>query len=115
MMQFLLGLAILLAVTVVPVMIAARVVGARKTGFGSAVFALFLQLILGGGLLQLGPGPTVALIAVVIGGALIYAFALETTILRGFIVSLLVGLITAGIALLIGGSLLTGSAVMGTP
>ncbi len=114
MMQLLLGFAILLAVTVIPVMIAARLVGARKTGFGSAVFALFLQLILGGGLLQLGPGPTVALIAVIVGGALIYAFALDTTVVRGFIVSLLVGLITAGIALLIGGSLLTGSAVIGS-
>ena len=114
-MQFLLGFAILLVLTVVPVMIAARIVGARKTGFGSAVFALFLQLVLGAGLLQLGPGPTVALIAVVVGGALIYAFALDTTILRGFIVSLLVGLITAAIALLIGGSLMTGSAVIGTP
>ena len=112
-MQLLLGFAILLAVTVIPVMIAARIVGAHKTSFGSAVFALFLQLILGAGLLQLAPGPAVALIAVVVGGALIYAFALDTTIVRGFIVSLLVGLITAAIAMLIGGSLLTGSALIG--
>ena len=115
MMHLLLGFASVLAVTDVPVIVAARIVGARKTGFWSAVFAVFLQLILTGGLLQFGPRPAVALIVVVVGGALIYAFALDTTILRGFFVSLLVGLIAAGIALLISGALLTGSAVIGSP
>ena len=46
MLQLLLGFVIVIAVTVVPVMIAARLVGAQETGFGSAVFALFLQLCL---------------------------------------------------------------------
>jgi hypothetical protein len=95
-------------------MIAARLVKANKTGFGSAVLALFLQLILAGAMLNLGPGPTLALIISVIGGAVIYAFALDTTILRGFIVSLLAGLIATAIAYLVAGSFLTGSAVLGT-
>ena len=44
---------------------------------------------------------------------MIYAFALDTTVLRGFIVSLLVGLIGAAVAFVIAGSFLTGSAVLG--
>lgn len=56
MLQFLPGVAILLAVAVVPVMIAARNVGARTIRFGLAVFAVLLQMILGAGVLQLGPG-----------------------------------------------------------
>lgn len=114
MSQLLMGLAVLLAVTVIPVMIAARVVGARKTGIRAAIFALFLHLILTSGLLQLSLHPNVALILSVLGGAAIFAFALDTTMLRGFIVSILVGLIVTAVMFLAIGSLLTGSAVVGT-
>ncbi len=112
--QLLTGLVILLAVTVVPVMIAARLVGARKTGFGAAVLAVFLQLILATALLLLVSNPTVAMIVSVLGGTVIFAFALDTTMLKGFIVSILVGLIGAAVAFLLAGSWLTGSAVIGT-
>jgi hypothetical protein len=115
MAQLLLGFVILLAVTVVPVMISARLVGAHKTGFGSAVLALFMQLVLATALLHFGPSPTVALVISILGGAMVYAFALDTTVLRGLVVSILVGLIATVVLFLIAGSVLTGSAILGTP
>ena len=111
---FLVGILVVLLVTVVPVMIAARLVGARKTGFGSALLALFLQMVLAVAMLNLGPGPIVALAISVVGGALIYAFALDTTILRGFVVGLLASLIGAAIVYFLAGSFLAGSVLLGS-
>ena len=46
MLTFLLVVSIIIALVVFPVMIAARIVGAGKTGFGSALLAVILQVCL---------------------------------------------------------------------
>lgn len=115
MSQLMLGLAILLAVTVIPVMIAARIVRAGNTGIGAALLSLFLQMVLAGGMLQLPLNATAAVIASVVGGAAIYAFTLDTTMLKGLVVSILVSAIAGAVLMLAAGSLLTGSALIGKP
>jgi len=113
MQEFLIGLAIIIAVTVVPVMIAARLVGARKTGFGAALFALFLWIVLAAALLNVITHPILLAACSVLGGAAVFAFALDTTMLRGLIVSFLSGLIASALAWIIGAAWLTGSVVTG--
>ena len=92
-MQLVISLTIIFIIIIYPIMLAARLVGAGKTGFGSVVFSLFL-LIIAGVLIRLFTTNEigVGLITIVVG-SIIYSFALDTTILRGFAISILAALI----------------------
>ena len=104
-MELLLILAILVALLVVPVMLAARLVGAGKTGFGSALLAVVLQVCLSGVTQQVvASRPATLLIGIVVGSA-IFALVLDTTWLRGVAIGLLSAIIGAVVAFLLASSL----------
>ena len=93
MIQLLISFAIIFIIIIYPIMLAARLVGAGKTGFGSVVFSLFL-LATAGILIRLfiTDEIVVGLITIPVG-SIIYSYALDTTILRGFAISILAVLI----------------------
>ncbi len=97
-MWLLIALALILLITVAPVMIAARIVGAGRTGFWICLLALFVSLIIvgvavrmfhGGGLLAFFVAP------------LGFMLILDTTYLRGLAIVVLQYLITALIAVIL--------------
>jgi hypothetical protein len=89
MLSILFFLLVVVVVTVLPVMLAAGLVGARNAGFWAALVAVLLHA----GLSQLAHhligDPLLALVLRLLGGAAIYAYALETSLWRGFAVSVL--------------------------
>lgn len=105
MIQLVFSLAIGFIFVIYPVMLAARLVGAGETGVWSAVFAVFLQLCFGICIEFFVVNQFIAGLFAVVGGSLIYALALKTTILRGFAISILAVAIVAAAALLLAGSL----------
>ena len=93
MIQLIISFAIIFIIIIYPIMLAARLVGAGKTGVGSVVFSLFLLLI-AGVLIRLFTTNEMAVGLITIPvGSIIYSFALDTTILRGFAISILAVLI----------------------
>ena len=103
MMQIVISLAIIFIIIIYPVMLAARLVGAGKTGFGSVVFSVFLQLFLGILIKVFIVSELVAVLSAVIGGSVIYSSALDTSILRGFAISILAVIIVVGTIFLLAG------------
>lgn len=88
-----LGMAAVLAV--VPVMLAARMVGAGRTGFGSALLAVILQAVCSGVADKyLGNGWAGIAVAIVLGVA-IYAYVLDTSWLKGLLLGILATVISA--------------------
>jgi hypothetical protein len=86
MLSFIIFVAVILLLTVVPVMIAARVVGARRTGFWISVLALVVSyLIVGAALRMFHVGGLLSLFAAALG----YMLILDTTYLRGLAVAIL--------------------------
>ena len=89
---------VVLLLTVVPVMIAARIVGARRTGFGSSLLALIVSaLIVGFAVRVFHGGGLLSIFAAALGFMLI----LDTTYLRALGVVLLQYLIIAVIAVVL--------------
>ncbi|MDP9126462.1 MAG: hypothetical protein M3N82_18005 [Pseudomonadota bacterium] len=97
-MWLLIALALILLITIAPVMIAARIVGAGRTGFWICLLALFVSLIIvgvavrmfhGGGLLAFFVAP------------LGFMLILDTTYLRGLGIVVLQYLIAALIAVIL--------------
>ena len=80
---------VVVVATVVPVMLAAGLVGARNASFGAAVLAVLLHAGLSMIAHRLIGPPLPVLLLRLVAGAAIYAFALETTLWRGFAVSVL--------------------------
>ncbi len=92
-LQLLFFLLLLAAVTVFPVMLAAKIVGAQKTGFGHALLALVLQGVLSAVLHAIIFRPLVVGLLSLLLGPAIYAGVLKTTYLRGLAISFLFVLI----------------------
>lgn len=92
MLSFIIVVAVILLLTVVPVMIAARVVGAKRTGFGVSLLALVVSYLIVGVALRLFHGSGIVSI---FAAALGYMLILDTTYLRGLAVVFLQYLITA--------------------
>ena len=93
MLDFIFLLTALVAILIFPVMIAARMVGAERPGFGSALLAVFLQACLSALLQAFSTNPIFAVGVAVVGGAAIYAFALATSLIKGFLISILATII----------------------
>lgn len=89
-MEFLLIIALLVALTVVPVMVGARVMRADNTGFGTALFAVVLLAALSAAIEYFIANQALAFLVAVAGGAAILAGVLRTTLLRGLAVSVIV-------------------------
>ena len=99
MSQLILMFAALVAVAVLPVMFAARMVGAERTGFGTVLITVILQIILSGLVEQFVPDQLIAVAIAIIGGSVIYSFTLGTTLLKGFLISILATVIAVIILL----------------
>ncbi len=103
-MQFIFMLFALVAALLLPVMLAARMVGAGRTGFGSALLAVFLQACLSALLQAFSSNPIFAIGVTIVGGSAIYAFALDTSLLKGLVVSVLATIIAFFVILLLAGT-----------
>lgn len=101
--MWLIVLAVVLLVTVVPVMIAARIVGARRSGFWISLGALIVSfLIVGFAVRVFHGGGLLAFFIAPLG----YMMILDTTYLRGlgivvlqYLIAILIGVIIAFTAL----------------
>lgn len=95
--MWLIVLVVVLLLVVAPVMIAARIVGARRTGFWASLFAMIVSFLIVGLAVRLfHGGGLLAFFAAPLGFMLI----LETTYLRGlgivvlqYLIALLIGVI----------------------
>ena len=108
-MEYILIFAIAVAVAVVPVMLAARFVGAGRVGFGSALVAVIVQSILSAATRAFAPSVGVAPLVAVLAGSAIHAFVLDTTLIRGFVIGI-VSTIVGVVVLVILASLLAAGA-----
>lgn len=91
---------ILSVLLVFPVMYADRLVDAERTGFGAALIAVIGQLVLSVLVSAIAPTQFVGVLIGVVGGSAIYAFTLGTSLLKGFIISI-VALVVGIIALFV--------------
>lgn len=104
-MEFLILLIIVVAILVLPLKMAAGMLGARNTGVFSCLFALLLAVIIQhfvGGMI---PGVTEefgVLITIPIA-AIAYMLVLGTGFLKGILIALIQGLLTIALTLLLGG------------
>jgi len=98
MLTFVLVVLVILLVTVVPTMIAARIVGAGRTGFWICLLALIVSsLIVGFAVRVFHGGGLLAFFVASLG----FMWILDTTYLRGLAMVLLQYLITAVIVLVL--------------
>ena len=105
-MTFLLAIAIILAVTVVPVMIGARMVGARNTGLGSALLAILLLAMLSVATKVFVPNHLAAFVVYALAGAAVLAVTLGTTFWRGLAVSVIIAVIQLIVMIMFVGAML---------
>jgi len=106
-------LLLIASITVFPIMIAARIVAARNTGFGHALLALLMQAVVSGLLNRFFDNPFLAALVSLLVGPAVYAMVLGTTYLRGLAISALF-VIIALILLLTLGPLILGISPIGT-
>ncbi len=90
MLDLLLFAVILVAVAVIPVMLAARLVGARRRGLLPALAAVILLSALSILIQETIAHDALQFVAVVAGGAAIFALTLGTSLLRGLGVAVVV-------------------------
>ena len=91
MIMFFVTLAIIIAITVAPVMFAARLVGAKNTGFGAAFLAVVLLGLLSAVIDKFfaGQSQTMTFAASSILGAAILSAVIGTTFFRGLAISVI--------------------------
>ena len=111
-MEFVLVFAILAVVLVIPIMIGARLVGARNTGFGSALLAVVIVAGLSAVIDSTITSDVVAFVAAAVVGAFVLSGILGTTFFRGLAVSVIAAIIQVVVMLLFAGAILgSGAAV----
>ncbi len=94
-MEWLMVLGLAAVVAVLPVMLAARMVGAGRTGFGPALLAVILQAVCSGVAERyLGNGWAGIAVAIVLGVA-IYAYVLDTSWIKGLVLGILAIVLSA--------------------
>jgi hypothetical protein len=97
---------VILAIVVVPIMLAARFVGAGKTGFGSCLFAAFMLAVvsaLTNGMI--GDGLLSSFVNAMLG-AIVFMFVLDTTFVKGLCISVLATVIVFFAMLALAGTLI---------
>jgi hypothetical protein len=110
-MEFLYAIGLLIAVTVVPIMVGARIVGAKNTGFGSALFAVILLSALSIAVNKFIDNSVLAFLASAAGGGFFLAGVLGTTFWKGIVVSVIAVAIQVAILVFFAGALLGGGAI----
>ena len=103
--MFLIALVIALLVAVVPVMIGARVVGARRTGFWHSLLALIVSYLIVAAALRLLHG--VGLLSI-FAAALGYMWILDTSYLRGLAVVFIQYILAAVFVIILAATLFGG-------
>jgi hypothetical protein len=98
MLTFCIVVLVMLLLTVVPVMIAARIVGARRTGFWASLLALIVSYLIIGVAAHIFRN--IGLLAFFVA-PLGFMLILDTTYLRGLLLVILQGLITGLIAVIL--------------
>jgi len=106
-MEFIILLIIVVAILVLPLKMAAAVMGARNTGTFHCLFALLLAVIIQhfvGGLI---PGVTqqYGLLITIPLAAIAYMLVLGTGFLKAIVIAIVQGLLTIALSLLMGGLL----------
>lgn len=116
MLMFFLTVVVIAVVTVVPVMLGARFVGARYTSFGSALVAVILTGLAAAAIDWLLPSlPHAARFAVSTAvGAALFAGLLGTTFLRGLAISAIAMIIKTVLGLVLISALAAFAAHTGT-
>ena len=103
--MWLIAILLILFVSVAPVMIGARIVGARRNGFWISLLALFVSyLIVGFALRLFHGGGLLAIFAAALG----YMLILDTTYLRGLAVALIQSILTVVLAIVVAALLFGG-------
>jgi len=97
--------AITLALVSLPVMVAARLVGAGRTGFGAALLAVIAQGVFSSATRIISSDFYVSVFVAVLLGSAIYAFVLDTTLIRGLAIGVLSTVIAVAGLMLLGGLL----------
>ena len=98
MLSFIIVVAVILLLTVVPVMVGARIVGAGRTGFWICLLALFVSsLIVGFALRLFHGGGLLAFFVAPLG----FMWILDTTYLRGLLMVILQYVIIGVIAVIL--------------
>jgi hypothetical protein len=110
-MDILVAITLLIAVTVVPIMIGARVVGAKNTGFGSALIAVVVLSALSFFVSKYIGNPLLAFAASAAGGGVMLAAILGTTFWKGILVSIIAVAIQIGVLVMFAGALLGGDTI----
>lgn len=108
-MELVIGIVILIAVLVVPVMIGARVVDARNKGFGSALLAVVIMALLGSLVSAMVPNEVIGFVVNLALGAAILAGVLGTTFLRGLAISVIATIIQVAVVVLFLGAYMAGA------
>jgi hypothetical protein len=104
--SLLLILTVAIAILVVPIMIAARLVGAEKTSFGSCLLTAFMMSVVSNltdGMLQ---DKLLSFIVNTLLGAIVVMFVLDTSFLKGLCVSILATAIVFVVMLALAGTLI---------
>lgn len=110
-MSILISFVLIAVFLVVPVMFGARMVGARNTGFGSALLAVLVFAVVSTGIGAALSNMYVVFLANAIAGGAIFAGLLGTTFWRGLAISIISSLIQVAIVLVFAGAMLGGSAL----
>lgn len=100
-LYFIVFIVIAAALAALPVMLAARMVDAGRSGFGAALGAVIVQVVVSGLVQALLTNPVLSLAAAVIVGSAIYAWMLDTTFLKGLAIGILATVITAIIVIIL--------------
>ena len=103
-MTFLIMLVVLFVVITVPVMIGARVVGARNTGVGAALLSVLALMVVSYVCNKLFHNQLVNFVATAGVGAAVLARVLDTTFWRAIGVSLIASAIQIGVVMLFFGA-----------
>ena len=110
-MGFLLVIVLIIAFTVFPVMVGARIVGARNTGFGPALLAVIILACLSAAVDKFITSQLVAFLASAAAGAFLLAGILGTTFWRGLAVSVIIVAVQMVAAVVLIGAVLGGAAI----
>jgi len=103
-MEFVIAFVVLAVALVAPIMIGARIVNARNTGFGSALLAVVILAALSAAIDGFVNDDIVAVVVMAAVGAMVLAGVLGTTFLRGLAVSVIATAIQLGVILLLAGT-----------
>jgi hypothetical protein len=106
-MSFLLILTLLIGITVFPVMVGARIVGAGNRGFWSALFSVIILSVLSEFVPKYIPNHAAAFAVSTAASALFLAGILDTTFLRGLAVSVIIVAVQYLVVIMFAGAVIT--------